>query len=57
MKILGMKGFKYDFENTLLHHLKLEFGNENATRGSLEFRSLFSSFVATSFVNLGFSMV
>jgi hypothetical protein len=40
MKILGTKGFMYDFKNTLLHNLKLEFGNENPTRGSLEFKSL-----------------
>jgi hypothetical protein len=25
----------YDFENTLLNHLNLEFGNGNASRGSL----------------------
>lgn len=28
-----MKGFMYDFENALLHHIRLEFGNENVSRG------------------------
>jgi len=40
MRISGMKCLTYDFGNTLLHCLGLEFGDENASKGSLEFGSL-----------------